>query len=648
MVDVDWNNRVGTRDDVRRVFEHVPKMLLALQGPDYRIVAANAAYRTFAPTAFIGSSARQLFPELDGQNIFDVFDRVVSTGEAQIADEWRVHSDFDGSGVIRELFFDVLITPLCTVDGVVDGVQLLIDDVTARVTSRRIRQARTNAAGERYRRLRDSTMIMQEALLSPSVPIVPEFDIAAAYLVAIEDTAAGGDWFDVMTDTTGALLLVVGDVVGHGVAAAAVMAQLRAAVRMAAHSSPDVEQVLAAVDRFAVDIPGAAAATICIVRMDAGAGRLQYCTAGHPPPLVVLADGTPRYLDPTGAGPLGCSRPFHSRSAVLGVGDTLILYSDGIIERPGRDIACSTAEVATTAARVLGNPAFPLDPAQHPVQRLCSELIELLVRTTGYGDDITLLAAQRRHPQPPLHFEIPVDALTERTCRAGLRVWLDSIGAGNSPRDRLECAVSELVANIVDHAYDRDKPGSVIIGARFAEDGRVEVTVTDHGTWKPPTTRDPSRGRGLTIAAGMVPDTVIRHDERGTTATCTMRLSRAAHIVTDVRPGRTGPAPGFEMGIGISADGYVTVTGDVDTAAAPMLDGVLSAHARAGVEPLKIDLTAVTLLGSAAVSVLLKAADRAERQNTSCTVVAFPGSIAHHVLALVGLPTTTEHPVLEL
>ena len=324
-----------------------------------------------------------------------------------------------------------------------------------------------------------------------------------------------------MPDPTGTVVLVVGDVVGHGVHAAAVMAQLRTATRMQLSTGAGIGQSLEAVDRFAADVAGAKSATVCVVRLNPTTGDLDYCTAGHPPPLVIGTDGTPRYLEPTGAGPLGSGRGFATRTAHLGVGDVVLLYSDGIIERPGRSPSASTAEVAYVTARVLGGQGSPLAPPQAPVQRLCSQALELLVRPTGYSDDVTLLAAQRRLPPPPLHVVLRADAHAEPTMRTQLRSWLRMLGADHTSGDVLEHAVSELVTNAAEHAYHPTSPGEVMVDADLGHDGRVRASVADHGTSKPPTADGAGAGTRPDVAAQLlVPDTVIRHDQTGTTARC--------------------------------------------------------------------------------------------------------------------------------
>ncbi len=234
--EMDWDQAVGAAHDVRRVFENIPAMAVGLQGPEHRFIAANAAFRALNPSnEVVGKPVREVYPELAGQQIFDMFDRVYHTGEPQTGTEWRLQADLEGSGY-REHFFDFLVTPRRAADGSIEGVQLIFDDVTARVEAREAAEARVEELSERYRNVRDSATVMPQALLAATVPIVPGADVAAEYLVAAVDTAAGGDWFDAIA-LGDRLVLVVGDVVGHGVQAAAVMSQR--APRCGCRSPPD-------------------------------------------------------------------------------------------------------------------------------------------------------------------------------------------------------------------------------------------------------------------------------------------------------------------------------------------------------------------------------------------------------------------------
>jgi anti-anti-sigma factor len=642
--EMDWDETVGTAEDVRRVFDNVPAMLVGLEGPEHRFIAVNAAYRAFNPTfTGVGVTAREVFPELASQLIYQMFDRVVETGEPQSGAEWRLQVDSDGLG-LKDRYFDFLVTPRRGADGSVEGVQITFDDVTARVEARLAAEARVEELSERYRSVRDSAIVMQQALLAASVPVVPGVDITAEYLVAAEDTAAGGDWFDAIP-LGDRLVLVVGDVVGHGVEAAAVMSQLRTALRMQIVAGHTIAEALEAVDRFREHVPGSKSATLCVGSLDYETGEFQYCTAGHPPPLLVTADASARYVEPSGAGPLGSGAGFPVRTEVLDVGDAILMYTDGLIERPGRPLGASTAEFAELAANIAaGSSGFVIDSVARPVDRLCSETIELLLRSTGYNDDVTLLAAQRRTPTPPLHLTLDATIHAARAVRARLREWLTEIGADYSDISDVVHAISEFVENAVEHGYATEVPDGVVVEAALTGDGNLHASVIDHGHWKDHREGGQGRGRGLAMAEALVSHAHVAHGAAGTTATVTHRVSRPANFITDTLVSRSTyqRAIDSEFVSQVCDDGRIVVSGDVDVNTAPTLDRQIAVESRSGIAPLTIDLSAVTHLGSAGVSALAAARERALRQGGDCVLVAPPGSPAHHVLSLVQIPVVSD------
>ncbi len=636
----DWDKLVGTAENARRTFENIPVMLIGLEGPDHRFIAVNAAYRAFSPVGTpVGLPAREVFPELESQLIFEMLNRVFTTGEAQSGAEWRLQADFDGSGV-QERFFDFLVTPRRAADGSIEGVQLAFDDVTNRVQTRLAAEARMEELSERFRSIQDSATVMQQALLAPSVPVVPGADIAAEYVVAAEDTAAGGDWFDAIA-LEDRLVLVVGDVVGHGVEAATAMSQLRTALRMQILAGRSVVEALEAVDRFHEHVPGSSSATLCVGSLEFGTGEFQYCTAGHPPPLLVTAEASSRYLEPSRAGPLGSGAGFPVRTEVLNVGDTILLYTDGLIERPGRPLGASTAEFADLAANIAGGSGgFVIGAAARPIDRICSETLELLLRSTGYNDDVTLLAAQRRTPTPPLRMTVDATIHAARAVRGRLRAWLAELGAEADDISDVVHAVSEFVENAVEHGYASEVVDGVVVEASLAGDGILHAAVIDHGRWKDYREGERGRGRGLAMAEALVTEAHVEHGPGGTTATLTHRLSRPANFVTDALVSRAtyrrSIDPEFASLVGDA--GRIIVRGDVDSNTASALDRQIAVESRSGIAPLTIDLSGVTHLGSAGVSALAAARERAHRQGGECVLIAPPGSPAHHVLSLVQIP----------
>jgi anti-anti-sigma factor len=640
----DWDKTVGAADDVRRIFENVPTLLVGLEGPDHRFVAVNAAYRALSPTIDpIGLLGREVFPELESQKIFQMFDRVYETGEPQSGTEWRVQADFEGLGKAQEHFFDFIVTPRRREDGSIEGVQLIFDDVTTRVRARLAAEARMEELSERYRNVRESAIVMQQALLAGSVPVVAGADITAEYLVAAEDTAAGGDWFDAIA-LGDRLVLIVGDVVGHGVEAAAVMSQLRTALRMQILAGHTIVEALEAVDRFHEYVPGSKSATICVGSLDHATGEFQYCTAGHPPPLLVTSDASSRYVEPSGAGPLGSGIGFSVRTEVLDVGDSILLYSDGLIERPGRPLSASTAEFADLAANIAsGVGGFVIDEPARTIDRICSETLELLLRSTGYSDDVTLLAAQRRTPPPPLHMTLDATIHAARAVRSRLRKWLTEVGASSDNISDVVHAVSEFVENAVEHGYTTEVSDGVVVKASLASDGNLHAAVIDRGQWKDHREGEEGRGRGLAMAEALVSHAVVRHDDNGTTATLTHRLSRPANFVTDTMVTRATyqRAIDSEFISFVGDAGRIVVSGEIDSTTASTLDRQIAVESRSGIAPLTIDLSGVTHLGSAGVKALAAARDRARRQGGDCVLVAPPGSTAYHVLSLVQIPVSS-------
>jgi len=164
--------------------------------------------------------------------------------------------------------------------------------------------------------------------------------------------------------------------------------------------------------------------------------------------------------------------------------------------------------------------------------------------------------------------------------------------------------------------------------------------VIDRGRWKDYREGERGRGRGLAMAEALVTQSHVAHGVGGTTATLIHRLSRPTNFVTDALVTRKtyerAIDPEFTSFVGEA--GRIIVRGDVDSNTASTLDRQIAVESRSGIAPLTIDLSGVTHLGSAGVSALAAARDRAQRQGGECVLVAPPGSPAHHVLSLVQIP----------
>jgi serine phosphatase RsbU (regulator of sigma subunit) len=233
--------------------------------------------------------------------------------------------------------------------------------------------------------------------------VLPRARIAARYLAAWQEQTAGGDWFDAVPLADGTVALMVGDVVGHGIAASAAMGQLRSVLDELLAAEPNLRTVLTRAEVFAAKRGALQAATVTLAVLDPADGTLRYTTCGHPPPLIISRDGTSRYLPGTQTGPLGTGSAPDLATVVLQPGELVLLYSDGLIKRPNGTVAEGMAELAKVAADAAAGPALPAGAGPAAADRVCQLTVELLARA-GYADDVTILAAQRlAEPIPALH-----------------------------------------------------------------------------------------------------------------------------------------------------------------------------------------------------------------------------------------------------
>ncbi|GAA2974317.1 SpoIIE family protein phosphatase [Actinokineospora diospyrosa] len=643
-MELDPERLVGAADAVRAVFDGLPIMLAGLDGPELVIVAANAAYRAaMGREELIGLTPWEAFPDIAGQQTIEMVYRVYRTGRPESGVEWRVQFDrhATGEGVV-EVYFDFTTAPRLDADGTVVGVVLFAQDVTARVRQRQAAERKAEEAERRYAEAREVMTALQRQLLPSGLPVLPSFRIAGSYLLADAADAAGGDWFEAVPMTGGRVGLVVGDVVGHGVAASAAMGRLRAVLRDRLEETGDVHAAVAAVDRMARRARDTHAATVCVVVVDPD-GEFEYCTAGHPPPLVA-GGGQARYLPLTGGGPLGTGSTYAVATGLLDAGDVLLLYSDGLVERPGREPAASSVELAQVLADAVADSGYHT-PGLSAVERATTLTLEMMVRTTGHADDITLLAAQRVAPVDPLRLSLPGDLEVVRAVRRALGAWLAAIGAGEQDVVALQHAVVELVTNAVEHSRPDRADGTITLDAALGADGVLRVSVTDDGRWlRRCSTTDQDfqldHGLGLAMAGGLADELHIARSAHGTTATVRRELHRPARLLTT---GVTGRAPAADPDLLLvldqpqTDDNRVALDGPLDVATCAQLSAELDRLTLGGSHELTLDLTGVTHLASVAVAVLHRAVARGERNCARLRLYAPAGSVADHVLTLVSL-----------
>src|SRR3954447_4697220 len=205
----------------------LPAGVFVFDGDEHVVIGANRAARAFFGDRprIVGRPIREVYPEITGQQLYSLLDRVLFTGEPFTAHEWRIivegHPDGD------ERFVSFWLVPVSGLDGRRCGVGCQFVDVTAQVRRRRSAENDADTLRRRYAAAHDVVLTLQRSLLPAGLPVLPGVRIAAHYLVAAAEQAAGGDWFEAVP-VGGRVVAVVGDVVGHGAEASAVMGQLRA------------------------------------------------------------------------------------------------------------------------------------------------------------------------------------------------------------------------------------------------------------------------------------------------------------------------------------------------------------------------------------------------------------------------------------
>ncbi|MEU6294313.1 SpoIIE family protein phosphatase [Streptomyces erythrochromogenes] len=243
-----------------------------------------------------------------------------------------------------------------------------------------------------YHHEHETAVVLQRSMLPQHITPPPGIEIAHRYLPASDVNEVGGDWYDVVPLAGGRAGLLMGDVMGHGIAAAAVMGRLSATVRALARLDMPPTALLHQLEATLADLAEPMLATFLYVVCDPATGHCTITRAGHPPPAVAEPDGTVYLVKTPPGAPLGVGGvTFTTTDITVPKGSLLVLYTDGLIEARNRDIDERLSELT-------GLLTEPLQPLDH----LCDSLIAHLVPASA-DDDIALLAARvgSNHPGGP-------------------------------------------------------------------------------------------------------------------------------------------------------------------------------------------------------------------------------------------------------
>ncbi len=366
----------------------------------------------------------------------------------------------------------------------------------------------------RISEMRAVTAIMQRTLLPEALPDIPGMRFSAKYLPAGTGVRIGGDWYDVFQLGDGRQAFVVGDVVGRGVLAASVMAEIRTALRAYMFQGHKLTDVVAMLNDLLVSMGRNRGATLAIFELDPQAEELEAVLAGHLPPLLIDPEGRARLLEQTPGLPVGVSGG-HSYEAArysFPTGSGLLLYTDGLIERRGESLDLGfdrLAEAAEAAARETN-------------ANLADDVYRTLLDGAPLEDDVALLAIETLRLEGPLEMTFPARATVLAELRGTLGRWLAAAGCDPDQQFDLTLSTSEAAANAIEHAYGGSESTFTVTAEK--DDGQITVTVRDRGRWR--TARAEGGGKGLAIMGRLVDEVDITTDDGGTTVALTKRISR--------------------------------------------------------------------------------------------------------------------------
>jgi serine phosphatase RsbU (regulator of sigma subunit)/anti-sigma regulatory factor (Ser/Thr protein kinase)/anti-anti-sigma regulatory factor len=512
-----------------------------------------------------------------------------------------------------------------------DGAPALSDEQRAAVLSVAGQCAQALDRARLHQAEHEVADVLQRSLLPARLPALARLAGAARYTPAAEHARSGGDWYDLIPVQGSRVALVVGDVVGHGPVAAAVMGQLRSALAAQLLDGHSPAAALERLDRFAARVAGSAGSTCACLVLDWATGELTWALAGHPPVLLVDDDGA-RFLDGGAGSVLGVPGrpPYVEATARMPPGTSAVLYTDGLVERRGEVLDTGLGRLAEAAGRRTG-----LGP-----DALVAGLAEaVLPDAEGPVDDVALLVV--RAIPAPLTGSLPAAPESMRLLRRAVADWEAAAGLPDEVVDDLELALGEAAANAAEHAYPQGG-GVFEYSVSRADDGAIEVRVRDHGQWRPVPEDNGFRGHGLRVIRELVDD--LRIDRGGSAdeggeggvgggTEVRFRLSFRAPDPA-AAPRRTGDRgqPGEPATVQEWPGGLLVVRGDVDLIGRDAIAPALLRAAR-GPGPLTVDLTAVRYLSSAGVALLTETA----ATGAALSVVVAAGSAPARALELAGL-----------
>ena len=290
------------------------------------------------------------------------------------------------------------------------------------------------------------------------------------------------------------------------------MGQLRNVLRAYAVEGHSPASVLQRVDAFTEGLPETDMATLVYLRCDPKTGTVVYTNAGHPPPIVLRVDGSTEYLESGRSVPIATVRSaeYHDAMTHLSPGDTLFLYTDGLIEERRRSIDEGLQSLEDAVSR-----------GPKPLEELCDFILKEILSGRDAVDDTALVALRLLEPEAEgLALVLPAEPGSLAHLRRELNRWLQRTNASDQDIFELTVAACEAAANAIEHAYGLEEAD---FDFKASIDGDVvTIIVRDSGRWRAP--RGSNRGRGLQLIESLMDEMQVGRDPEGTEVKMSRRL----------------------------------------------------------------------------------------------------------------------------
>jgi PAS domain S-box-containing protein len=422
---------------------------------------------------------------------------------------------------LRELQIDSMIGMPLLAEGAAAGVLVVCaaaprhftaDDLSLlRLAADRVALAIDHArVYEREHRIAET---LQRSLLPDRLPRLPGLSVAARYLPAAAEAEVGGDWYDVLSIPGGSVGLVMGDVAGKGLTAASMVGRLRSALRAYALEGHPPARVVQQLNRLIwTEADESQMATLLYVVIDPSDGQVRWVNAGHLPPLLVVGEGLPHFLEGGASVPLGVL-PFPQFEEVgvrVDPGSTVVLYTDGLVERPGEHIDRGMERLASLVRDA------SVDP-----EELCDHLLRELVPGGGAPDDVALLTLRTVPMTDRIDAAFPTEPESLSSMRSLLRRWLRHADADEREIAEVISACGEAATNAIEHAGASGGAPFEVSGTIAG--GRLRIEIRDYGAWRMP--REGDHGRGLSLMDALMDTVEVTPTPEGTTVRLFRTLS---------------------------------------------------------------------------------------------------------------------------